>query len=282
MRDLDGDTRAHRACNAIRTAASIALCVSMGCGGGGQERSVVANEPTPTLPRPRFSATFSLPRTPTATPALAGGDSATPTPTPASLGGGTCTIPPTPPITLTPSVTPTPILPWEQQARLRIERVQAAPGSIVSVEVALVDVDEGVEIAGTQNDISLDGGQIALVENTDGKPDCTVSAEIDKEGTAFGCQPPGCAATGTCTGMRALVLSVSNVDPIPSGFRLYTCNIAVSAAAEIGATYALPCSLAMGASPAGEAIGVGCDDGAIEVVPVLTPGPTPEPDDGAG
>jgi hypothetical protein len=146
----------------------------------------------------------------------------------------------------------------------------------VSIDVTLLDVDEGVEIAGTQNDIFLEGSPIALVENTDGDPYCVANPVIDKEGTRFGFQPPGCEASGTCTGLRALVLSLSNTDPIPSGSRLYSCNIAVSAAAEVGATYALPCSIALASSPAGAPIGIGCDDGAIEVLPLPTPSSLPD------
>jgi hypothetical protein len=149
----------------------------------------------------------------------------------------------------------------------------------VSIDVILLDVDKGVEIAATQNDISLDGSHVALIETLNGHPDCAVAPEIEKESSLFGFQPPGCQTSGNCTGMRAIILSFSNTDPIPSGSRLYSCNVAIKADADVGATYALPCSIAQAASPAGEAIGVECDAGAIEVVPIHTPGPTPEPDE---
>jgi hypothetical protein len=282
MRDLDVNTHARRlrAFRVIRAAATIALWACLGCGGG-HERAATADAPTPTptLPRASFSATLGPPRTPTGTPEPTHGGSPGPSHTPPPVGS-TATISPTPSLTFTPSLTPTEIPPAQQHGRLQIGRVQAAPGTIVSIDVTLVDVDEGVEIAGTQNDISLDGSPIALVENTDGDPYCVVNPEIDKEGTGFAFQPPGCEASGHCTGMRALVVSLSNTDAIPSGSQLYSCNVSVSAAAEVGATYALPCSLALGSSPAGDLLGIGCDDGAIEVLPLPTPLPTTVPDEG--
>src|SRR6185369_12533310 len=72
-----------------------------------------------------------------------------------------------------------------------------------------------------------------------GKPDCTVNPAIDKMATAFSFRPPGCGAAA-CTSIRALVVSVSNTDPIPDGAVLYTCNANVAA----GATGRFPLTVA--------------------------------------
>src|SRR5262249_31065261 len=104
---------------------------------------------------------------------------------------------------------------------LRVGQVRGAPGATVAVDVAL-DVPNGVEISGVQNDLGYDPSRIAVSARSDGKPDCAVNPALGKEGTAFAFQPSGCAPPFGCTGVRALVLSFSNTDPIPSGSRLYT------------------------------------------------------------
>ncbi|MCX8072231.1 MAG: hypothetical protein N3C12_07260 [Candidatus Binatia bacterium] len=78
-------------------------------------------------------------------------------------------------------------------------------------------------IAGTQNDISFDVS-VRVKAGPDGLPACRPNADIGKELTLFAFLPPGCSGTA-CTGMRALVASQSNVDPIPDGAVLYTCDI---------------------------------------------------------
>jgi hypothetical protein len=77
-------------------------------------------------------------------------------------------------------------------------------------------------VAGTQNDINFPReAQIAATDND--TPDCAVNPDIGKEATGFVFLPHGCTPGVDCTGVRALVLSTSNVDPIPDGSVLYTC-----------------------------------------------------------
>jgi hypothetical protein len=175
--------------------------------------------------------------------------------------------------TVTPimSVTPTTTFSSHTHGALHIGRVRGEAGSFVSVDVTL-DVEEGVEIAGTQNDIFVGHGDLALVENTDGDPACAINPEIAKEDTRFAFQPPGCGVDGSCTGIRAIVVSFANVDPIPSGVVLYTCTVAIASGAQQGVVHALPCSNADASNPDGDEIAVDCTDGAIEVAGVA---PTP-------
>lgn len=105
--------------------------------------------------------------------------------------------------------------------------VRAAPGGTARVSATLRG---GGRIAGTQNDITFDPSRVAIARTGRGTPDCTANAALGKEGTAFSFQPAGCAGS-RCTGVRALVLSLSNVAPIPAGSVLYTCTLAVAAGA---------------------------------------------------
>jgi hypothetical protein len=61
-----------------------------------------------------------------------------------------------------------------------------------------------------------------------------VNDAIEKGGTSFAFQPSGCTAGTDCTGVRALVLALDNVDPIPTGSVLYTCQVAIAGDAADG------------------------------------------------
>ncbi len=131
-----------------------------------------------------------------------------------------------------------------------------------------VKLASNTAVAGTQNDISLPAGA-SINRKANGKPDCTVNPDIDKTGTSFAFRPNGCAA-GACTGVRALVLSTENVDPIVSGATLYTCNITVAGGAE------LVVSGTILSSPVGQQVaGVTSQNGIICVGGGGNPSPTP-------
>ena len=88
---------------------------------------------------------------------------------------------------------------------------------------------------------------------------CVVNGDLNKGGTAFAFQPSGCEGDA-CTGVRALVLSLSNVDPIPSDSVLYTCRVQIASDAA-GGDDPLTCSNAGASDPGGIAIN-GCKGGA--------------------
>jgi hypothetical protein len=134
-----------------------------------------------------------------------------------------------------------------------------------------VSLESDVEVAGTQNDIAFESGA-AIQADQDGNPMCAVNPAINKNGTAFSFQPPGCDVGSTCTGIRSLVLSLSNVNPIPDGSKLYDC--AVATGAEEG-TFPLVCSNEGASDPAGGALQTGCTDGAVTVEQVVSPTDTP-------
>jgi MYXO-CTERM domain-containing protein len=133
------------------------------------------------------------------------------------------------------------------------------------------------QVAGTQNDIAFDP-LTPIGANTSNRPLCAVNPDISKGGTSFAFQPSGCAA-GECTGVRALVLALDNVDPIPTGSVMYSCQVVIDGEATEG-NYPLTCTNAGASDPAGVALQAQCSNGQISVVgeeetPTETPTNTP-------
>ncbi len=104
------------------------------------------------------------------------------------------------------------------------------PGDTIPISVTLHTT--GAQIAGTQNDITFDP-TTPIIAKANGKPDCTVNPDINKTGSSFAFRPNACTP-GTCTSVRALLLSTENMDPIVDGSVLYTCNVAISETATPG------------------------------------------------
>jgi hypothetical protein len=146
------------------------------------------------------------------------------------------------------------------------------PGGQVTFAVSLSTA--GASVAGVQADIAFDSINTPVAATATGTPDCVVNPSIGKEATAFGFQPPGCVGAA-CTAFRALVLSFSNVDPIPDGSVLYTCNVDIAAGAAPG-SYPLTISNVGMSTPDGEAIDSTGTDGEI-IVSGGGPTPTPTP-----
>jgi MYXO-CTERM domain-containing protein len=150
-------------------------------------------------------------------------------------------------------------------------------GDTVSFDVTL---ETGTDVAGTQNDIAF-AAPIAIAAKTNGRPDCTVNPDIEKGGTSFAFQPSGCTVGETCTGVRALVLALDNVDPIPTDSVLYSCNVNIAEGAADG-DYPLTCSNPGASDPDGGALLAECTNGKITVgggpvtdTPTATPTETP-------
>ena len=234
------------------------LLAAWGCGNNGDEPSTI----------PRGSFTQAAPSARTATPSpeepvnvneLPTSGPTRPTPT-----MGT-------PATRVPTRTPAPTrAPW---AMIRIGAATGLPGETVLVDIRLTSVERFFyEIAATLNDIGFDSlARIAARET--GGPDCVVNPEINKAATVFAFQPGRCIETDCtrgcdgddCTSMKAIVLTFDNLDPIPEGSLLYTCNVAISAAAVPGSVFPLTCLFAEAADPDGNPVGLGCDEGQILV-----------------
>jgi len=199
------------------------------------------------------TGTVSATVTPTVTPqgTVTNTRTATATATPTTPGI------PTPTGTATPTATSLPI-----DATIVITSATGLAGSTVTIS-AILQTD--VEVAGTQNDIVFDP-QAPIAADQDGKPRCTVNPQIDKPGTTFAFEPAGCTVGTDCTSVRALVLALDNLTPIPNNSRLYDCDVAIAATATPG-TLPLDCTNPASGNSDGDPVGTDCTDGTITVVP---------------
>jgi endoglycosylceramidase len=153
---------------------------------------------------------------------------------------------------------------------IAIQSIGANAGVPATFEVQL---KAGAGVVGTQNDIGF-APEAPIVARANGRPECTVNPEIDKGGTSFAFLPPSCLAGFDCTGVRALVLALDNVDPIDTGAVLYICTVLVSDSAQ-AARYPLTCSNAGASDADGNALATTCLDG--EVGPFDSPISSPTP-----
>ena len=156
--------------------------------------------------------------------------------------------------TATPTNTSLPI-----EATIVVGSATGQPGDTVPLEVTL---QSAVEVAGTQNDITFDM-DAPIAANEEGDPDCTVNPAIMKNGTTFAFQPIDCTPGTDCTGVRAIVLALDNLTPIPSGSVLYTCQVAI--ADDATGIHPLTCSNASSGDPDGNRVGTVCTNGMITV-----------------
>lgn len=195
--------------------------------------------------------------TPTPTPVTA--DSATPRPTgrvPTAQFTATGTRAPSSPTTPEATATSTPTR-LVTDVEITIGSTATGPGVTASVDVVLT---AGSPVAGTQNDIAFPI-EATIAARSNGRPDCTANPDIRKEATVFSFQPSGCTPGIDCTGIRAIVISFSNLDPIAVGSVLYTCRVNVADAAfDI---YPLTCSRPGASDPEGNALDTTCEDGEI-------------------
>ncbi|GIW45767.1 MAG: hypothetical protein KatS3mg077_3049 [Candidatus Binatia bacterium] len=165
-------------------------------------------------------------------------------------GGGTC-----------PDPRPAPAGPAVYIEDLNLD---AAGDAVITVKLAA----GGQQIAGTQNDIVFDAN-VRVKARSNGRPDCAVNPDINKNSTSFAFQPSGCSGE-TCTGLRAIVFASDNVDPIPDGSVLYTCNVTVAGSGTLNVANA------RGSDPNGQAVaGFGGREGNVCVRGAQPPTPTP-------
>jgi len=119
-----------------------------------------------------------------------------------------------------------------------LSNASGAPGQEVSFSATLRT--GGASVAGTQNDVNFDAVNAPVATKSAGKPQCAANRAVGKDATAFAFRPSKCSGR-KCTGMRALVLSLSDVRPIADGATLYTCKVRISPSAKPG-SYSLAIS----------------------------------------
>jgi hypothetical protein len=163
--------------------------------------------------------------------------------------------------TRTATATPTP---RPTEVTLYVGSAAGAPGATVSVSVTLGAAD--MDVVGTENELVLPAGVQALAAG--GAADCTVNPAIDKDASSFTLQPPGCTPATDCTGIKAIVFDLSNVDPISDGAVLYTCRLRIAAGAAPGMVPVI-CAAAFYSPPPPPPIpapSAECDGGEIAII----------------
>ena len=164
---------------------------------------------------------------------------------------------------------------WATTARavvLTVGSVDGYPGATVPVPVTLAT--EGATVTAAIVDLAFPPAA-SIPPRTNGRPDCAVNPAIEKDGTSFAFQPSGCIPGEDCTGVRALVVSNSNVDPIPDGATLFTCPLSVA----FNAVPPLPiaCGNVGATDDDGRPLAARCVPGAIFLGPTPTPTATGTP-----
>jgi hypothetical protein len=138
-------------------------------------------------------------------------------------------------------------------AQIELGVVAGSAGAQVTVDATLHTM--GNVVAGVQNDIAFDPFTPII--------GCDPNPAIAK-GVFLAFRPFGCTPGVDCTSMRLLVLSLTDVNPIPDGSVLYTCHVAINLAAPDG-NYPLTMSNVDGSTPDGVEVVTDGIDGAVVV-----------------
>jgi len=149
-------------------------------------------------------------------------------------------------------------------ATIHIGSADGARGDAVVVEVTLDT--EGDALVAVENVISFEALAPVL--------SCARNDALGKDDTTFFFQPEACSPGGDCESVKAMVVSLSSLDPIPDGSVLYTCTVPIDEDATPGSEVPLACLGPLGSSISGEEMYVSCTNGAIRVAS-SSPSPTP-------
>lgn len=129
-----------------------------------------------------------------------------------------------------------------------------------SIEVGISLHTKAHDVGGIQIDIQADP-PLAIGITEAGRPDCWRNTDLNKDYTVYAFPA---RADGQWNYMRALVLSLTNVDAIPDGALLFTCRVHIDADAEPG-DYQLLASRLLGGTPQGEEIAAVSSGGLVLV-----------------
>jgi hypothetical protein len=130
-------------------------------------------------------------------------------------------------------------------------------GQVVSIAVGL---ETDADVAGTENELAFDAGTPIVFSS------CVVNPDIDKPNSAFGFRPISCMPGINCSGVKAIIISFSDLSPIPNGSTLYSCDVFILPSASPG-QYPLDCFAPGAATPVGQPIDTDCVDGEVTVLP---------------
>lgn len=114
---------------------------------------------------------------------------------------------------------------------LVLSRSSGTVGQIVNLAATLHTL--GANISNIENVISFDSLTTPIQALANGAPDCTVNPNINKLDTIFEFLPQGCSGN-TCSQVRAVVQSLSNLQAIADGAQLYSCKVKIAKQATSG------------------------------------------------
>jgi ELWxxDGT repeat protein len=197
--------------------------------------------------------------TPTATVPPSGDATPTPTATAEYIAPGEDTP------TATPTAPPSCGLAGDPPgcARIEVDDITATAGDTATIAAYLRSLGE--PIAALQVDLTFDR-RMRVIAASNGSPRCRVDAGLGKDATSFAFAPSSCDAGGSeCATVRALVLSITKLDPIADGSPLFSCDVRIAEDAP-AATYPVKASEAGASSSEGSQIEIGARDGSITVV----------------
>jgi hypothetical protein len=151
----------------------------------------------------------------------------------------------------------------EVVAEVRIGSATGAPGETVPIEARLALLDEAAEVVGVEANLTFTAAA-SVAATLSGAPDCTLDPDISMGVESFVFQPNGCTAGTDCTGVRALLFSLANTEPLPDDALLFTCDVAIGAATAAG-VYPLTAGPMLGSDPDGGPLLLIGADGAVTV-----------------
>jgi hypothetical protein len=209
---------------------------------------------TPTITETPLMS-FTPTRTPTMAPPTAT-DTATPESTATETATGTATPAASPTSTPSPTVTAT-----MEPPRLIAGTVEGSPGDTILLPVVLRT--GSFQISSASNELMFDPVNVPLATVPNGSPDCVAAPGL---GSAFRYRPQGCTGL-ECTVLFGNVFPITfPFDAIADGTTIYSCRIAIPAAAELG-TYPLPVTNVVIGDLQGNRIADGAGvDGEVRVV----------------
>ena len=162
----------------------------------------------------------------------------------------TPTQPPTPTPTFTATVTAPPTdTPFVPNGTFIV--VGDATGMAGGTAVFTVGLETNAMVAGTENELHLSATEPITFIN------CVVDPGINKSLISSFPSPQD---------FRGIVISFSNLDPIPNASTMYSCEVAIGAGASLS-DHLINCSAPGSSDPVGNAIATQCVDGTLTVVP---------------
>lgn len=169
------------------------------------------------------------------------------------------------------------LAPRGARAQDTVIEIGDASGPANGAALVAVGLMTGTAVAGTENEIATTA-EVQVAFNDVGEPDCIVDPSIGKDGF-FAFQPTGCTPGDDCSSIKAIIIGIFestqeecdadpancyNLDPIPDGSTLYTCNLELGNA---DGTVPLVCANPDSSDPDGVPLPTTCTDGEVTIVP---------------